>query len=382
MPFNLHAAFYRTGDDHCYHQRIAATRTDREELDVVSKTVRAALRTGIPLWLEQRPELKMEAKQSPKFRPQGSWVYKTCNRPEQLPPQEVDLDDGVYLPLSMWKESEVPANYGAAVFFRMIEEIVGAVCKAKGWKMESKDTCVRVKIPGKPCHVDFPLYVAPDQQFRKVVESAAKTMRGNVVDAASPNAWEHLQHIALAHRDGKWRYSDPEKVRLWFEQCVEVYGEQLRRLVRYLKAWRDTKWQNGGPSSLLLMACAAKVLGSKALNPMRDDEALLSIAEKLPELLRSAMTIPPTGAEDLNRLDAAGRELAARYAQELCTDLRYSMRQLGKGMESIALSRLTTHFGRRFPIDPARVQLDVAQAVRASAALPVAQPRTMPSTSG
>lgn len=383
MSLNLHAVFYRASDDDCFHQQIAATNQDRVPLDEVKDTIRAALRQGIPLWLTARADLAIEAKQTPRFRTQGSWRYGTCNRPEQLPPQEMDLDDGIYLPLSMWKDSEVPQRYGAAVFFQMIEDIIRPVCKQKGWHMRSKATCVRVSIPGQACHVDFPLYVAPDEQFKKIVESRAiaNVKAGITVDASNRKQWESLTRIALAQRDGSWRYSDPEAVRVWFEKCVEVFGPQLRRIARYLKTWRDTRWAEGGPSSLLLMACAVNVLQSRVPDPKRDDETLLNIAEQLPALLQTAVYIPPTD-DDLNRLSEQDRRTAAQYASEMFTDLRRCLRQYGKGMEAEALFSLSPHFGRRFPTIPSAVIVDAPHVVRSIPAIAVPQPKAYPSTSG
>lgn len=52
-------------------------------------------------------------------------------------------------------------------------------------------------------------------------------------------------------------HSDPRPVKEWFVDQVETKGVQLRRVVRYIKAYRDWIWKSGGPSSILLMAAAA-----------------------------------------------------------------------------------------------------------------------------
>src|SRR5690606_6096076 len=38
----------------------------------------------------------------PRFWPQGSSVYKTMNAPAQPPAQQIDIDDGVYLPMNVF----------------------------------------------------------------------------------------------------------------------------------------------------------------------------------------------------------------------------------------------------------------------------------------
>lgn len=47
----------------------------------------------------------------------------------------------------------------------------------------------------------------------------------------------------LAHKTKGWIESDPKAFRSWFIDKVssDSYGEQLRRVVKYLKAWKDYK---------------------------------------------------------------------------------------------------------------------------------------------
>jgi hypothetical protein len=59
----------------------------------------------------------------------------------------------------------------------------------------------------------------------------------------------------LAHRDEGWKPSDPRKLEEWFRAAVRQHGEQLRRVCRYLKNWRDNRWEGCRLSSIALMAC-------------------------------------------------------------------------------------------------------------------------------
>ncbi|NOK24084.1 hypothetical protein HMI50_44715, partial [Corallococcus carmarthensis] len=52
--------------------------------------------------------LGMDKAVTPRFRTQGSWSYQTCVQPAWHPPQEMDWDFGVYLPVSLWEESGPP----------------------------------------------------------------------------------------------------------------------------------------------------------------------------------------------------------------------------------------------------------------------------------
>ncbi len=51
--------------------------------------------------------------------------------------------------------------------------------------------------------------------------------------------WAEMEDIHLAMRNGEWKKSDPEQVSKWFNDRVTEHGDQLRRVCRYLKAWRD-----------------------------------------------------------------------------------------------------------------------------------------------
>ena len=51
----------------------------------------------------------------PRFFTQGSFSYKTINDPCWVPPQQMDLDDGCYLPLAFVKAAK-PAAAAQAFF--------------------------------------------------------------------------------------------------------------------------------------------------------------------------------------------------------------------------------------------------------------------------
>ena len=73
-----------------------------------------------------------------------------------------------------------------------------------------KDTCVRVTY-ATGYHIDLPIYILQN-------------------DVAF-----------LAHKTKGWTESDPKAFKDWFIQRVQENDEQLRRLVKYLKAWKEYK---------------------------------------------------------------------------------------------------------------------------------------------
>ncbi len=76
----------------------------RDARDQVRDALRIGLRDlqdhGIKSIIDQRFMAKAASLPAlrPRFRMQGSMKYRTLNDPAQTPPQEIDVDDGVYLP--------------------------------------------------------------------------------------------------------------------------------------------------------------------------------------------------------------------------------------------------------------------------------------------
>ncbi|MFP3534269.1 hypothetical protein SB763_33485, partial [Burkholderia sp. SIMBA_042] len=85
---------------------------------------------------------------------QGSWAYKTLNSPAQRP-QQADVDDGCYLPLSFVSQTKRPST-ATTVFFAAAEEALKPLVEEKGWKLVTdKPTCIRIIIASY-AHIDIP----------------------------------------------------------------------------------------------------------------------------------------------------------------------------------------------------------------------------------
>src|SRR5260370_13448828 len=113
----------------------------------------------------------------------------------------------------------------------------------------------------------------------------------------SEDRWDTLPSdcVLLAHREDDWISSDPRKIHDWFIDAIHIYGSVLRRVCRYLKAWRDHNQPHlDDVSSILLMVCASQAyehLGRPNV-PSRDDLALLRVAARLPRLLAGSVYNP------------------------------------------------------------------------------------------
>ena len=301
----------------------------------------------------------------PKFRPQGSSVYKTLNDPPFSPPQQIDVDDGVYLPMRVIEGN--PA-LGKRIFFDIVDEALRDLVKEEGWKeFVPKNTCARV-IVNKKIHVDVPLYAVPNEAF-----SALSKNRGNessetkdVLLAFSEEVELDTNEIYLAVRDrDHWKKSDPGKIEMWFVNQVGHHGERYRRVCRYVKAWRDFAWPKGdGPSSIALMICVWKSF-AKNRKFNYDCEALLRVAEDLPSYLADKIYNPADESSDPEEMyprdiDRDKQQQYQEYAQHFANALRDSLCNSRNADDVIR--HLITALGDRIPKSPALISLaDVAK---------------------
>ena len=161
------------------------------------RTSRNSLRSTIKDWFSNND------KQKPKFCWQGSFAMKTTVNP--VGENDYDIDDGVYLiGYDDVDSSEWPAT---STVHNWVKNAVTGQTKAEPI---NKDACIRV-VYSSGYHIDLPIYIEQDGS------------------------------IYLAHKNKGWIISDPKAFREWFSKKVQDNDEQLRRLVKYLKAWKDYK---------------------------------------------------------------------------------------------------------------------------------------------
>lgn len=196
-----------------FHGQIALTYRKKEYLrksrDVIRDRIRKYFRDNLKVAL-------------PKFHGQGSYAMGTIINPLD---DEFDIDDGVYLQhLDKNDDSEWPTPETVHRW------LVNATDGHTKEKPIDKRTCVRVQYAGQ-YHIDLPIYAKLYNDF------------------------------LLAEKGAKgWHRSDPKALTEWFIENVKQHGEQLRRIVRYLKAWANFQSGRRGkmPSGLILTVLAAR----------------------------------------------------------------------------------------------------------------------------
>ena len=304
---------------------------------------------------------------TPKFHSQGSYVYKTLNDPvaDHVPPQQVDLDDGVFLPTSFVNE-ERPI-IAAKAYFKAVEEALEPLCKRKGWRLNrAKSSCVRVHV-GAKIHIDLPLYAIPDKDFEQIVERMAKAhgMEASIAMDASILLDEEYaalpdDQIMLAERNGTWRRSDPRALERWFVAAVERHGEALRHVARYLKAWRDHQWKdpNDGIPSITIMAITVNAFDAVASRPPaeREDLALKMVADAMPGALGKTIENPVVEGETLD--EGWSREMRKGFVERAKTLCACISAAVEGSSSDAAIVRMRACLGARVPDEPTLVKPD------------------------
>lgn len=167
----------------------------------------------------------------PKFGAQGSYVMHTIVAPID---GEFDLDDGIYF-TGKEKDRKDPLTY-----HNWILDAVDGHTETK----KDKATCVRV-IYKNDYHIDLPIYFFIEDE----------------------------SHPKLAHKYKGWIVSDPKDFYEWFNEKAKD-NQQLRKIVRYLKTWRDfrhTKNSNMEMPSGLIMTILAEKFFDKDYIDSEDD---------------------------------------------------------------------------------------------------------------
>ena len=363
---NLSSLLYSTTEVPTFQGNITLAQASEAYMVSARADVRDCLRKKLPEVLREAGHHDLAV--TPRFFPQGSWSYHTLNKPAWSH-QQADIDDGVYLPLSFVQSTGRP-SVATEILFNAAQVALAPLVREKHWKLiTDKSTCIRIEI-SPDAHLDIPLYAIPDHEFETLNKAAlAKYGYKSFADAmlfAERDAWTELpaNQVLLAHREENWIESDPRQVTKWFRTQIDIHGEQFRRCVRYLKAWRDFQWESGGPSSILLMTAMALHFEKRE---RRDDLALLDVIAKLPAAFRNGVNDPVDDKKSLtDRLGAAG---VTEAIAKLETLERYLRGALSASDATQACTWVINQLGKRFPNQPSRIaQAAIAVTVLAAPA--------------
>lgn len=377
-----------------YHQALQVADSRKSSLLDARRDIRNAIRASAAriqiedgFWEPAYAARSARSRPSimPKFFTQGSFAYDLLVDPCHKPPQQLDLDDGMYVRVD-YLENGQPALV-AKTLFALVEDALRPLCRERGWILDtSKLTCVRVQL-SRESHVDIPIYSAPRELAESISFGDAQIRSGQFAKRAG-RLYAKLpsDQIMLAHRDGTWQQSDPLELQKWVEACVARYGEDFRRACRYFKGWRDHRWEHCCLSSITIMAAVAEAL--EQLNGthrnLDDDRIAYEIAQRLPGIFRGELLNPAFPGQRIVLNDWADDERATvvKAAEALAADMHSALK--GTANADLVVQALRRAFGERIPYRPDMVEIlpTVAATVAAEAPALVPAPKVTNSTSG
>lgn len=285
-----------------FNERIKLSSSKKESLRVSRDSLREKIRT------------KFEDKDyAVRFCWQGSFAMNTIITPKD---NDYDIDDGIYI----LTDSEPEENI--ATLHRWIVE---AAEDHTSQSPTDKNPCVRVHFADGH-HVDLVLYHMKDSD----------------------------EHPRLAHKRDGWIVSDPREFTDWFNAQCDEKG-QLKRIIRYYKAWAD-HLRGNMPSGLELTILATN---NKALSD-RDDVAFLDTMNSIQDSLQISFQCyrPTTPREDLSADYSETRK--DYFLARLSSFVQSGEQALEEANQKDACPKWKRHFGPRFPCDLAEDRLDDA----------------------
>lgn len=340
-----------------FRKELDLTETDNIKLLKARKVLRASIRkafnenqskyfTQETIRLLSEFTTSTDKKIKPLFMSQGSFVYKTINLPSNPPTQQMDLDDGVYLPLSyIENESRTGFHKAANIVRDVIYMCVHDVCNENSWKLKKHPNCLRITISSK-AHIDLPIYSIPDEETHTIKEAATSNHASTIQldDLASRFlAFDKATNILLATDNG-WLKSDPREIQEWVKNMKHTYGNEFTFYSRYIKAWRDYQYplDSSKFSSIMIMSAIAKAFSEYSYSKNKNIALDLSMIVNSLKLYISGNGIPhPT--ED-KRLDESLPDRGS-----LIRSLNSLSISLNKAAKTNDAALLVTMFGSRFP---------------------------------
>lgn len=299
-----------------FNNTIKLSKTKRETLMNNRKSLRDAIKKYFD---NNKPD---EIK--PKFHSQGSYIMKTIVNPIATKSEdgerellEYDIDDGVYF----IGDEETEDRKSVSTYHNWIYDAVKGHTERGA---EKRTTCVRV-LYADGHNIDLPIYYILNE------------------DNSIPE---------LAHKLKGWINSDPREFYEWFNDKAKKH-HQLRRIVRYLKAWSDYRHSkdstNKLPSGFILTILAAENI----FHDERDDkslyETLINIRKKINEdyggKFECKRPTVPTGEDLFSNFSDTRREYFLSQLDKFITSAQQAVS--GKNPKESCL-KWQKHLGDRF----------------------------------
>lgn len=281
----------------------------------------------------------------PNFQSQGSFVMKTTVNPIARKSDDgktnlyvYDVDDGVYF----IGDEEVEDRKSIDTYHNWI---YNAVKEHTGKGAEKRNTCVRV-LYADGHHIDLPIYYKMDE------------------DDSIPE---------LAHKSKGWIDSDPKEFYIWFNNKADT-NQQLRRIVRYLKAWSDYRnFQNSSvkmPSGFIMTILATENISYDTRDDIAFKKTIENIQKKIDKdhggRFECKRPTTPKGEDLLANFSDTRRDYFLSQLDSFVTSAQQAI--AGKNQKESCL-KWQKHFGDRFSCSTAKDEESNAKSYEAPAVI-------------
>lgn len=311
-----------------YNNAIKLTDAKRATLLQVRDSLRKRMQTNYLLIpIADRKQIEMY------FQSQGSFVMDTIIKPDK---DDFDLDDGVYFQGSL-SENERPKPQ---IFH---DWVIRAVDKDNEYEqIKDKPTCVRVQYK-LGFHIDIPIYYASNFDSPDLAETNKGWLLSNPVEFIAWFEEKTKSGFEKAFLYESLKYAEP------FEKWLSDMRKkdcQLRRLVRYMKAWADLK-KSEMPCGIVMTILVANNFAVDSSDDIALRDTLVNIKNYL---LSNGFQCPrPTSPLGEDLFTSTSQKDKDYFMNALNSLILSANNAANATNEKDACKEWEKHFGSRFP---------------------------------
>lgn len=311
-----------------YNNAIKLTDAKRVTLLQVRDSLRKRMKSNyLQIPVEDRKQIEIY------FQSQGSFVMDTIIKPNKA---DFDLDDGVYFQGSL-DESERPEPQ---IFH---DWIIRAIDKDNEYeRVEDKPTCVRVQYK-HGFHIDIPIYYASSFDSPDLAETNKGWILSNPVEFIAWFEEKAQSGFQKAFLYESLKYAEPYEK--WLSD-MRKKDCQLRRLVRYMKAWADLK-RSEMPCGIIMTILVAN---NFVINDSDDIAMRNTLVNIKNYLLENNFKCPrPTSPVGEDLFESTNQKDKDYFMNALNGLIFSANKAIDASNEKDACFEWEKHFGSRFP---------------------------------
>lgn len=311
-----------------YNRAIKLTDDKRSILISVRDSLRIRMQNNF-LRIPEDQRIKVELI----FQSQGSFVTDTIIKPIN---DDFDLDDGVYFKDGL-PDGKRPTPQ---VFHKWV---IQAVDKDNEYeKITDKTTCVRVKYK-QGFHIDIPIYYADKYESPDLADTKKGWILSNPIEFIAWFEEKAKSDFQKAFFYDALNYAAPYQK---WQTDIRKQDSQLRRLVRYMKAWADLK-QNEMPCGIIMTILVAN---NFSVND-RDDVAFRSTLVNIRNyfLSNGIICLRPTSPIGEDLFASTSDADKQKFMSAMNTLIASANIAINTSNQKEAAEEWEKHLGNRFP---------------------------------